>query len=129
MRGASIIAAIFVLISHNANAYEFEKVIVRPSDNKIEDISGKVVAVPNPDDPKNTQYEKFYRDAEKKCEGKPCPSDFSIIYHPNFGYIKNPKEAIESMMKENQGEAEQNEGSVQEQINPYHSEPDMRARY
>jgi hypothetical protein len=139
MRGASIITAIFVAFSFSANAYDFEKVIVRP-DGQIEDSSGKIVAVPNAEDERNSIYEKYYRDATKECEAEPCPSDFSIILHPELGYIKKPTKPPVAM--NNPGETAPNNGNVQNNnnvqnntnssdnyVNPYDSQPNMRPRY
>jgi hypothetical protein len=121
---------------------------MRP-DKRIEDTKGKVVAEPNPKDPRNTEYELFYRDPSKPCDENECPSDFSIIVHPELGYVKKPtkvidindeiekktKEYMEKYSKKspNKAAAKTDEKIQADEIeaykDPYSDEPDMRPRY
>jgi len=57
------------------------------TDGQIIDIEGNIIAVPNKDDPRNTDYEKYYSNLGP--DGKPSgTSDFYIISDINAGYLR-----------------------------------------
>jgi len=57
------------------------------SDGKVIDPTGKIIAVQNIHEPRNTLYEKYY--TNMLSDGKPgTVSDFYIISDQNAGYIR-----------------------------------------
>jgi len=85
IRYSAILALIMVCGLH-IGALADSPVRVR-SDGKVIDPTGKIIAVQNTKDPRNTLYEKYY--TNMLSDGKPgIESDFYIISDQNAGYIR-----------------------------------------
>ncbi len=85
IRNSTILAIIMVAVLHNP-ALADSQVRVR-SDGKVIDPDGKIIAIQNPNDARNSPYEKYYTTLGK--DGKPAAttSDFFIVADDN-GYSR-----------------------------------------
>ncbi len=141
-----IIAIISVLcisqpVAH-ANDDSGPPTVVVRSDNKIAEPTGKIIAVPNPSDPRNTSLKKYYSNIERGCEeGQPCESDFYIVNDPERGYVRLELNESVTVKRQDPQQSGGQQGDnnmvfdysktniIIEGDSAYGSEPDMGAAY